>query len=205
MLYRTNAQSRALEEALRRHGVPYRLVGAVRFYDRREIRDLMAYLKLIANPADDEAFRRAVAVPKRGLGETTIEQLAEAARERGVPMLEAAAATGCASPRCVRRRAPRSPSSSRLIAALARARAEAAVDELLGSSSRRFATATTSAPKGPNRPERLDNVRELITGAAELVADELGEVGLRRSIISSSARCSSPTSTRSTRTPTPSR
>ena len=80
ILYRTNAQSRALEEALRRHAVPYRLVGAVRFYDRREIRDLMAYLKLIANPSDDEAFRRAVAVPKRGLGETTIELLAEASR-----------------------------------------------------------------------------------------------------------------------------
>ncbi|HEX5581253.1 MAG TPA: UvrD-helicase domain-containing protein, partial [Gemmatimonadaceae bacterium] len=58
ILYRTNAQSRALEEALRRQAIPYRLVGAVRFYDRREIRDLMGYLKLIANPADDEAFRR---------------------------------------------------------------------------------------------------------------------------------------------------
>src|SRR3954463_1822145 len=84
VLYRTNAQSRAMEEALRRHGVPYRLVGSVGFYDRREVRDLMSYLKLIANPADDEAFRRAVAVPKRGLGETSIEQLAEAARELGL-------------------------------------------------------------------------------------------------------------------------
>src|SRR5215475_4359849 len=88
VLYRTNAQSRALEEALRRQAMPYRLVGAVRFYDRREIRDLMAYLKLIANPADDEAFRRAVGVPKRGLGETTIDQLAEASRVAGVPMFE---------------------------------------------------------------------------------------------------------------------
>src|SRR4029078_31432 len=90
VLYRTNAQSRALEEALRRQAIPYRLVGAVRFYDRREIRDLMAYLKLIANPADDEAFRRAVGVPKRGLGETTIEMLAEASRARGARMLEGA-------------------------------------------------------------------------------------------------------------------
>ena len=68
VLYRTNAQSRAIEDVCRRRGVPYRLVGAVRFYDRREIRDLMAYLKLVANPADDEAFHRAVNVPKRGLG-----------------------------------------------------------------------------------------------------------------------------------------
>src|SRR4029079_5415406 len=90
VLYRTNAQSRALEESLRRHAIPYRLVGATRFYDRREIRDLIAYLKLIANPADDEAFRRAVAVPKRGFGETSIETLAEASRARGLPMFEGA-------------------------------------------------------------------------------------------------------------------
>ena len=70
-----------MEEALRRNGVPYRLVGATRFYDRREIRDLLAWLKLIANPADDEAFRRAVAVPRRGVGETTVQALAAFANE----------------------------------------------------------------------------------------------------------------------------
>src|SRR3954466_10802652 len=90
ILYRTNAQSRALEEALRKRALPYRIVGAVRFYDRREIRDLMSYLKLVANPADDEAFRRAIAVPKRGLGDATLEQLSAAARGAGVPMLAAA-------------------------------------------------------------------------------------------------------------------
>src|SRR3954464_5807032 len=90
VLYRTNAQSRALEDALRREAMPYRLFGSVRFYDRREIRDLMSYLKLIANPADDEAFRRAVAVPKRGIGDTTIEHLSTAARDAGIPMLAAA-------------------------------------------------------------------------------------------------------------------
>src|SRR4029079_9846457 len=73
VLYRTNAQSRALEDVLRREAIPYRLVGSVRFYDRREIRDLMAYLKLIANPSDAEAFHRAIAVPKRGIGDTTVE------------------------------------------------------------------------------------------------------------------------------------
>jgi DNA helicase-2/ATP-dependent DNA helicase PcrA len=72
VLYRTNAQSRALEDALRRDAIPYRLVGSVRFYDRREIRDLMAYLKLIANPSDAEAFHRAISVPKRGVGDTTV-------------------------------------------------------------------------------------------------------------------------------------
>lgn len=68
ILYRTNAQSRAFEEALRRAGTPYKLIGAVSFYERREVKDLLAYLRLVANPADDEAFLRAIAVPRRGLG-----------------------------------------------------------------------------------------------------------------------------------------
>ena len=71
VLYRTNSQSRALEEAFRRAGVPYRLIGAISFYERREVKDLLAYLRLVANPADDEAFLRAVGVPRRGLGETS--------------------------------------------------------------------------------------------------------------------------------------
>src|SRR5882762_1324652 len=90
VLYRTNAQSRALEDTLRREAIQYRLVGSVRFYDRREIRDLMSYLKLIANPSDAEAFHRAIAVPKRGIGDTTVETLAARARELGVSLFEAA-------------------------------------------------------------------------------------------------------------------
>ncbi|MGH7732247.1 MAG: ATP-dependent helicase, partial [Gemmatimonadales bacterium] len=89
ILYRTNAQSRVMEESLRRRSIPYRLVGAVRFYDRREIKDLLAWLRLIANPADDEAFRRAISVPKRGIGDTTVEMLVLAAADAGVPLLEA--------------------------------------------------------------------------------------------------------------------
>src|SRR5258705_3491596 len=90
LLYRTNAQSRALEEACRRHTMPYRLVGSVRFYDRREIRDLMSYLRLIANPSDDEAFRRAVGAPRRGIGDTTVEWLAERARTDSLSLFAAA-------------------------------------------------------------------------------------------------------------------
>ena len=72
VLYRTNAQSRAVEEALIRYGVPYRLVGGTRFYDRKEIKDIMAYLRLIYQPADRAAFMRIVNVPTRGLGATSI-------------------------------------------------------------------------------------------------------------------------------------
>ena len=94
ILYRTNAQSRALEDALRRAGVPYRLVGAISFYDRREVKDLLAYLRLVANPADDEAFLRAVGVPRRGLGEASLALLAEQARHWQRPLLETAARAG---------------------------------------------------------------------------------------------------------------
>jgi len=90
VLYRTNSQSRALEEAFRRAGVPYRLIGAISFYERREVKDLLAYLRLIANPADNEAFLRAVAVPRRGLGETSLATLDRHATQWTKPLLETA-------------------------------------------------------------------------------------------------------------------
>ncbi|HXT15879.1 MAG TPA: UvrD-helicase domain-containing protein [Gemmatimonadaceae bacterium] len=178
VLYRTNAQSRAMEEALRRYAVPYRLVGAVRFYDRREIRDLMAYLKLIANPADDEALRRAVGVPKRGLGETTIENLAEQARQRGLPIYEGAQLAEITTGM---RPAARTALAEfvKLIQTLRERASEAAVDELLRELVEAIRYGDYLRAEGPESAERLDNVRELITGAAEQVADDLGEVGLR--------------------------
>ena len=91
VLYRTNSQSRALEEAFRRAGVPYRLIGAISFYERREVKDLLAYLRLVANPRDDEAFLRAVAVPRRGLGETSLAALGQPAQQWGKPLLATAA------------------------------------------------------------------------------------------------------------------
>ena len=90
ILYRTNAQSRALEEALRRAGVPYRIIGAISFYDRREVKDLLTYLRLVANPSDDEAFLRAVAVPRRGIGTTSLAELGVHARTWSLPLLAAA-------------------------------------------------------------------------------------------------------------------
>jgi DNA helicase-2/ATP-dependent DNA helicase PcrA len=91
VLYRTNAQSRALEEALRRISIPYRVVGAASFYQRREVKDLIAYLRLLINPADDQAFLRAVQVPKRGLGSASLLALQTNASQWSKPLLEAAA------------------------------------------------------------------------------------------------------------------
>jgi ATP-dependent DNA helicase UvrD/PcrA len=75
ILYRTNSQSRTLEDALRRAGTPYRIIGGVRFYERKEIKDALAYLKLILNPHDDVSFRRVVNVPARGIGKGVMESL----------------------------------------------------------------------------------------------------------------------------------
>ena len=88
VLYRTNAQSRALEEILVRQNVPYKLVGGVRFYERREIKDALAYLRVIFNPADVIAFRRIVNVPRRKIGDKTIAVIEAAAATRGVPVGE---------------------------------------------------------------------------------------------------------------------
>jgi DNA helicase-2/ATP-dependent DNA helicase PcrA len=81
VLYRTHAQSRAIEAALRTGALPYQIIGGVRFYERREIRDLLGYLKLVANPSDNVNFRRVVNVPRRGVGDVTIERIAGAAGE----------------------------------------------------------------------------------------------------------------------------
>jgi DNA helicase II / ATP-dependent DNA helicase PcrA len=91
VFYRTNAQSRVLEDALRRARIPYVIVGGVRFYERREIKDVLAYLRLLVNPADDVAFRRAIGAPARGIGATTLARLDEVARRDGTPMLAVAA------------------------------------------------------------------------------------------------------------------
>ncbi len=177
IVYRTNSQSRALEEALRKKAVPYRLVGSVRFYDRREVRDLMSYLKLIANPADDEAFRRAVAAPKRGLGDTTIEQLSLAAREAGVPMLAAAVRPDLLA--AIRPAARGALAEfAALLARFRESARESGVDELLREVVEGTRYDEYLKAEGPEGADRLENVKELITGAAELVADEEGEVGL---------------------------
>ncbi len=177
VLYRTNSQSRALEESLRKRAIPYRLVGAVRFYDRREIRDLMSYLKLIANPADDEAFLRAVSVPRRGLGDATLESLATIARDAGRPMLEIASDSArLASLRPAARQAL-ADFSSLILRQRDNAR-DSSVDELLRNVIEEIRFADHLKAEGPEGMERIENVKELIAGASEIVADEGGELGL---------------------------
>lgn len=177
ILYRTNSQSRTFEEACRRHAIPYRLVGSVRFYDRREIRDLMAYLRLLANPSDDEAFRRAVGAPRRGIGDTTVEWLSERARVEGLSLFAAASRPDILADQ---RPAARTALAA-FVALIEKFRADLAdyaVDELLKELVFEINYAEHLKGEGEEiARERLENVRELINGAAETVVDEGGEVG----------------------------
>lgn len=89
VLYRTNSQSKSIEDSLRHRGIPYRIYKGSTFYDHKEIKDLLAYIRLVINPRDDEAFRRIVNYPARGIGNTTVDRIAALAAERGASMWEA--------------------------------------------------------------------------------------------------------------------
>jgi len=182
VLYRTNAQSRPLEEAFRFRGIPYRLVGAVSFYERREVKDVLAYLRLIANPADDEAFARVVNVPRRGIGDASFTPLARAATQWGKPLLEAA--------RAAERIPDLRPNVRAALAGVAaliddlRARhGEADPATALEQAVAAVGYTQYLADEGPEGVERLENVQELIAGAAawaetaEDDGDEAGEEG----------------------------
>jgi len=91
ILYRTNAQSRVLEELLMRAGVAYKVFGGTKFYERREIRDIIAYMRVIVNPADDLSLRRIINVPKRSIGESTVNELQAYAQEQEMPLYSALA------------------------------------------------------------------------------------------------------------------
>ncbi|ODA39367.1 DNA helicase PcrA [Desulfosporosinus sp. BG] len=89
ILYRTNAQSRALEERLMKDTMPYRIFSGLKFYQRMEIKDILAYLRVLYNPADQVSFARVLNVPKRGLGESSLQKVLEYANEQGMPVLDA--------------------------------------------------------------------------------------------------------------------
>jgi DNA helicase-2/ATP-dependent DNA helicase PcrA len=89
VFYRTNAQSRSIEAALMERGVPYRVIGGTRFYDRREVRDALAYLRLVVNPGDEVSLRRVLNVPRRGIGDTTLMRVVAFARDQQISFAEA--------------------------------------------------------------------------------------------------------------------
>ncbi|OGU14749.1 MAG: hypothetical protein A3K13_04910 [Gemmatimonadetes bacterium RIFCSPLOWO2_12_FULL_68_9] len=166
VLYRTNAQSRAFEEAFRRSVIPHQVVGAVSFYERREVKDLVAYLRLIVNPADDEAFLRAVQVPRRGIGLGSLAALQAATAQWRRPLLETAAlADRIGDLRPLAK--PAFQQFAKLIedfrAVLPGTTPAALLERLLET----LHYEAYLAEEGPEGMERIENVRELIAGAAE--------------------------------------
>jgi DNA helicase-2/ATP-dependent DNA helicase PcrA len=166
VLYRTNAQSRAMEEAFRRAGIPYRLIGAISFYERREVKDLLAYLRLVANPSDDEAFLRAVGVPRRGLGETSLAVLGQAAAKWGKPLLETArGADRVPELRPNVREAFRSFAG--LIDGVGEQSGRHPPADVLEQIIRAIDYETVLLAEGPEGADRWENVRELVASAAD--------------------------------------
>ena len=174
ILYRTNAQSRAFEDVCRRRGIPYQIVGGVRFYERREIQDLLAYLRLISNPLDGGAFERIVNCPPRGIGVVTLERLARWAEAQEIPLLEAAshADRAPAIPAAGARSLTRFSVMIRRYSALS---SQMRVGELLQSLVEEVAFVKHLQDGGPGGEDRADNVRALIAGALDYNAELLGE------------------------------
>ena len=178
ILYRTNAQSRALEDVFRRRGLPYQIVGGVRFYERREIQDVLGYLRLISNPLDAGAFDRVVNYPRRGVGNTSLERLSAWANAEGISVLEAAARADEA-PDVPKGGARGLIAFAALVQRYSALASQRGVGELLETLVKELDFFGHLADEGPEGEDRADNVRELIAGAldynAELLEDLEGE------------------------------
>lgn len=165
VFYRTNAQSRVLEDALRRARIPYVIVGGVRFYERKEIKDTLAHLRLTINPADDVAFRRAIGAVSRGIGPSTLARLEEVGARDGRPLLAVAA-----DPPLDLRGKPRKTLEdfAATIARLAARRRAMAppefIDLVLKESGYRQAL---EQERSPEAEARLENLEELIAAAED--------------------------------------
>ena len=167
ILYRTNNQSQALETALRRRGIPYRTYKGSSFYDHKEIKDMLAYIRLVINPRDDEAFRRVVNYPARGIGDTTVARIEQLAREQGCSMWEALdgliaspAAAADAATRAIVRKASEFVA---LIRSLAEAReGRPLYDFGLEVASRSGILALYRAENTPEATSAIDNIEELL-------------------------------------------
>jgi len=167
ILVRAGFQTRAFEERLITLGVPYRVVGGLKFYERAEIRDAMAYLRVLNQPADDLAFERIVNVPKRGLGDTALRRMHEMARAEGIPMVVAAAKLVGAGGLAGRARQALSDllqSFDRWRAALAREGHVVVAATLLEESGY---TAMWQQDKSPEAPGRLENLKEFLRALGE--------------------------------------
>jgi DNA helicase-2/ATP-dependent DNA helicase PcrA len=174
VLYRTNAQARALEDAFRVRSLPYQVVGGVGFYERREIQDVLGYLRLISNPRDGGAFQRIVGYPRRGVGSTTVARLRGWSQSTGHTLLEGAA------------QAPEIPEIpvagarglqefAKLIQRYSARASQLSVGALLEELVEELDLLVLLREEGPDGEDRAENVKELIAGALDFDAELLEE------------------------------
>ncbi len=172
VLYRTNAQSRVIEESLRRVSIPAKIVGGVGFYDRREIRDILAYARLSINPADDVALRRIIGRPKRGIGDTALEKMLTWAQINGTSLL-----TACANAESILERGAGKPVE---FAKLMEAFSQAAENYSPGSFLKYLIESSgyldLLRQEGQEGQVRLENLEELVSAAEEWSGENEGGI-----------------------------
>lgn len=170
IVYRTNSQSRALEEALIRHDIPYQIIGGTRFYERREIMDVLAYLRLISNPRDAGAFDRIVNYPRRGIGDTSKTALLSWAGEQRLSPLEATSSADLVPG--LRSAAVGSfKKFAELIQRYTALASHLKVGELVEKLIEEIGMLDALREEGPEGDERIENVRELVASAHAFVED----------------------------------
>ena len=165
ILYRMNAQSNALENAFMRSGISYKVVGGFKFYDRKEIKDVIAYLQLINNNNDDLRLRRIINEPKRGIGDTTVNNAAQIAAELGVPLYEVFKNSDEYA--AVARAASKLKAFCSVIDELTEAAEELSISELFEQTIEKTGYRTALELAGEEGQERLENVEELATNIAQ--------------------------------------
>lgn len=165
ILYRNNALSRAYETALSRNGIPYRILGGVRFYDRKEIRDIMAYLSLLNNPFDTVRFRRVINEPKRGIGDATVDEVVRIASETGMsPIQVCANAIEFAD---LKKKANALKAAANLFEELDEIADTARLDELIDAVVEKSGYKQMLDALGDEGINRMENIRELKSNALE--------------------------------------
>lgn len=165
ILYRTNAQSRSFEDVLRRRGIPYVIVGGIKFYERKEIKDVLAYLRLVANPVDAVSFARAISTPKRGVGPKTLETIEHFASQRNITIVESVRRAGEYLSGAMLQKVRE---FSGVIDSLIAQRGTAKLDQLAQAVVEKTGYLSYLEQEHPeNIEERRDNLNELVTALGE--------------------------------------
>lgn len=170
LLYRSNALSRSYEQALVRAGIPYKIVGGLRFYDRKEIRDMMAYLSLIDNPYDVIRFRRVINEPKRGIGDSTIDEVIRIAEGLGRSPLEICRDSG--EFETIAKRANHLRAAANIFDELDELADTLPLDELIDAVAEKSGYLEALKTQGDEGAARIENIRELKSNAAQLMNED---------------------------------